>query len=95
MLFVAFVVSLFKGMSSLKVPPGYTFMSEEGFLQVQAAAKAPEATMGSDHPVARNEKNRGISSTSLAYSPGTPWSPNPAGNVPVSCNCSRRDCPQL
>jgi hypothetical protein len=51
--------------------------------------------MGSDDPVAGNEKNHGIPSTSLAYSPGSPWSANPGGNVPVGCNFASRDFSQL
>jgi hypothetical protein len=50
--------------------------------------------VGSYDPVAGNEENNGIPTTSLAHSPCTPRSSNPGGNIPVSCNFSRRDLSQ-
>ena len=69
-------------------------MMEQGFLQMEAAPKPPESPVGCHNPVAGNEEHNGISTTSLTHGPGTLWSPNPAGNLPVSCNFSRRDLSQ-
>jgi hypothetical protein len=69
-------------------------MLQERFLQAEAAAKPSKFAIGCHNPVAGYEEDNGISAASLAYGPGTPWSPNQGGNVPVRGDVSRRDSSQ-